>query len=1413
MKKEDNKVLKRILFLFVFIFVSASIILLRPNTLSKLQGNASSYNQNSAAYEETGVVVTTDYLIENLADPELKLTVYNGSNSDITITNFISKKIDPNSKEQSLVYVKNEKNEVIKSKETKDVYFNGICLGGTYENNTCTNDVLKINDNVSIEYKNVAVGIEYKLNNNDYYLASTVLYLDTSKLTTNTIDSILNSDNTKSKSVGITNITINDSKDLVTSPFIDEEYSKFENVDLTKKVTEEKTYDYVPNYKGEKISLTYNFSHDKYMFVDSSEAPNANINFNGTYTFNSFDTFKGDIYLHYFDKFLIVDRDEKNNEMAYFDYKSKFEYFPSSSLISINNYTYSPYSYNFPGYISLKMQEKDLKINYTVETTKFSSSHFLKEAAINHFYNYGYKDNGLHIISSPIVVTTYSKSSLETAILNGIAKLRNASEDSIDVNSYLDYTDLLITAIDLYSSRYIYNVNGNDYLVNSANIYSLTNILNNYEFKERPKADYSKIDKKIELACDVLSKYESTKNYNNVSDAIIKSSCRTATGKIYSIKTTNETTGKYLENTNQLRDIIYNLDRNLSINYQSYLDNEIKKIDKQLMAFPVYTEDYMKVYNEAIKENPKVNIILFDTDKFEKFFIERFNLAIKNFNDQHITLTFDNLKKYIFNDYLYDVFYLDGPEENLYSDENWSKYYAELSKYYSDDKSIPQFDSMNLLEHQEIINESTENLKQAINSLEDNKRTVDIGALNDLIDMVNQGTFNELSVYLSKESYNEIYEIAQSLNKKLPLNGTSIYKGFEIENQKYFYNCAIDINLRYFYDQVFNKDVDGLLKDGRNSRENLGYLTVEEYYNFFYDLNFDDYDLESLEIVLNSDTFSGLSEYIEINESDSIDDKLFVKPFWQWYVESVFDEVELDSEMGLNGGYLFTELQTVAYHLQDEFKYLKNVLVSKVGDYTEICNYYKILTSLNLDYYPKEVAENIVNELWNINWSYKKNEQDKIDDQANKLKKFIDNDLIMKKADTSKLYDAYNHALKFDKDLYSNYDDLEDVLIGFKYLNNVFIDRQNEVDTLTNKIISSIKGLSLKKADYTKIEYLKAKISKLEPERYENFNLVNKALNDIEYGLDITKQNEVDEMYNNLLKSYESLKRNGNDPADYTEYKKVINTVPTFIKGYDKETQEKINALKEEIEKFPMDLKLKEQSKIDNMVIKIKKVLSELNFNYDSNLEVVKPTDTNLIKSVKINSTAIDISRMPFEYSAEYSDTSIDIEVEVQKNAKVFVYGGSALSYGENVITIEVIYLNKIYRYELHVYRKSSSNYLKNLRIHTKGVSFNSENFNKEKQDYIVQINSDVDRLDIEAIPEEENARVNIKNNYKLKDDSRIQIEVTSKDGSFRVYTLVIKKTSVVNYKVLIVLAVIFILLAFALKGLQNLSKKKAENE
>ena len=52
-------------------------------------------------------------------------------------------------------------------------------------------------------------------------------------------------------------------------------------------------------------------------------------------------------------------------------------------------------------------------------------------------------------------------------------------------------------------------------------------------------------------------------------------------------------------------------------------------------------------------------------------------------------------------------------------------------------------------------------------------------------------------------------------------------------------------------DHDFNKDYDGIRKNGRNSREGLGYLTVEEYYDFFYDLDINDYDLETIYYLMN----------------------------------------------------------------------------------------------------------------------------------------------------------------------------------------------------------------------------------------------------------------------------------------------------------------------------------------------------------------------------------------------------------------------------------------------------------------------------------------------------------------------------------------------------------------------------------
>lgn len=1399
MKKDDDKVLKRILFLFVFVFACASIILLSPSTLTKLQGNASAYKLSEAKHVETGVVITTDYLIENLSD-DGTLSIYNGANSDIKITNFISKKIDSKDTSRTIDYAKTAVNIYVPSKKEHILTFDKKCLGGTYDENGCTstNDILKLNDKESIGYKNLVVGIEYELNGEIYYLVSTALYLDTTRLAS--IANIRNIDNSKSDSVSHMSLSINDAKQLVMSSFLEEEYSKFKEINLNDTISGTEEYEYINSYSN-TVNIKYDYNYNKYLFVDISEKLSDDIDFelNNKYTIKNLEALTNKDTFAYFTEYLIVNSDSTSENNDFLDINIK-DYSPNSNVINLrkinNHYNINKYSEQD---ISKNEYSYSLYMDSNVPT--FSGSIiFLERKDVITFHAKKINDNkNYKMTSSPIYVMKYNKEELGKAIKNGISKLGKAKEDSIEINSYQDYTNILFTAIDLYSSRYIYDVNGKDYLVTPANIYQMTKILNEYKFEEKTKADYTEIKEKMKVACDALTKFESTRNYGKA-DYEVKDICASITGKYASIKSVSESDSYYLENTNALRDIISNLDWDLSLNYNDYLKEKAIQIDNNLRALPVYTDQYMKVYESAPKENKIVKTMQIKQDEsLLDYFSNKFISIADKMNKEHITITLDELISYVFNEYTYDDIYEEGPDTTKYSQEVWDTYYNELKKYYKNGNK-PDFTSKNFLDNQADINEATEKLTEAINTLKANETMVDNSFTEDMFgDDIEEYLFHMSQLY-SKEVIVRYSEKARILATPIPLDGVSIYNGKEVSNQVYFYNNYFDLILYNMYDQTYNLNFDGLFKDGRNSRKELGYLSVEEYYDFFYNFNYEDYELESIKNLVSKEEFKSLVDGIDIIEENL----KFVETFDEWYIKY--------SVVRVNSGGDFTERQSTMYTLQEIFRYLKSLLVPKVGDYTEVCNYYKVLTTLNLYYYSPETEQDIVNILWEINWSYKKDEQEKIDEQAKNLKDFIDN-LSMRKADTSKLYQLYNAAIKYDKKLYSNYDNVEEAISGFKYLNDVYIDRQDEVDALANKINNAINNLVLKKADYSKIEYMKGKISTLEKDKYENYYLLEKALDEVVYGLDITKQADVDVMYTNILNAYEDLKINGNLPGNYDEYKNLVEKLPTFVKDYDTETQDKINSLMKEIEEFPMDLKLKDQTKIDNMTSKIQKLVKELNIGNLDNIETVNPTDTSLIKTVKINNNAIDISRMPFEYSVGYSDTTVDIEVEVIKNAKVYVYGGSSLFYGENNITIQVIYLNKAYNYKLNIYRKSSSNYLKALKIHTKGASFNSENFNKEKQDYVVKIDNDTTRLDIEAIPEEETARINIKNNYKLKDDSRIQIEVTSKDGSFRVYTLIIKKTSVVNYRVLIVLAVIFILLAFALKGLQNLSKKKVENE
>lgn len=107
--------------------------------------------------------------------------------------------------------------------------------------------------------------------------------------------------------------------------------------------------------------------------------------------------------------------------------------------------------------------------------------------------------------------------------------------------------------------------------------------------------------------------------------------------------------------------------------------------------------------------------------------------------------------------------------------------------------------------------------------------------------------------------------------------------------------------------------------------------------------------------------------------------------------------------------------------------------------------------------------------------------------------------------------------------------------------------QQNIVDEQTAKIKAALDNLVLKPADYSRVnEQINTVPEHLEYYTDETVNALNKILNGIDYGLDITKQEVVDSYAEQLQNAISALEYK---PADYAEYDKAV----AKAKGLDKE--------------------------------------------------------------------------------------------------------------------------------------------------------------------------------------------------------------------------------------------------------------------
>lgn len=157
---------------------------------------------------------------------------------------------------------------------------------------------------------------------------------------------------------------------------------------------------------------------------------------------------------------------------------------------------------------------------------------------------------------------------------------------------------------------------------------------------------------------------------------------------------------------------------------------------------------------------------------------------------------------------------------------------------------------------------------------------------------------------------------------------------------------------------------------------------------------------------------------------------------------------------------------------------------------------------------------------------------------------------------------------------------------------------------------------------------------------------------------------------------------------------------------------------------------------------------------------------------VKNNITGLDVTALPTD-----------------SKAKVSISGNKNWKEGNNTVTIKVTAEDgTVNNYIINVQRaasnsnqtsnKSNDNYLKSLTINSSHEI--EPKFNKNTSNYNITVPYEVDKLDLTAITNNSKAKVKItgNSNFKVGENNLVEIEVTAEDGTIRIYTLNVTRST-----------------------------------
>ena len=465
--------------------------------------------------------------------------------------------------------------------------------------------------------------------------------------------------------------------------------------------------------------------------------------------------------------------------------------------------------------------------------------------------------------------------------------------------------------------------------------------------------------------------------------------------------------------------------------------------------------------------------------------------------------------------------------------------------------------------------------------------------------------------------------------------------------------------------------------------------------------------------------------------------------------------------------------------------------------------------------------------------------QKEVDKAAVELETAISN-LELKGADYSKINDFKTNVYdKLDSTKYTNFDTLVNAMNNIDY--SIKINEQEKVNEIYNSLVKVYNNLIKTRADYSKVELAINNAKKYEANKYNytNYDEVEKLINSIDYNLDWGSQDKVDRYATDINYAISNLNKR---LADYSKLAKVLSKLPADYSKYSSDIQKEIKEYLDEVKYLSTDLRYDEQDVIDEIVKRGNILLDKLSKikDYDDSIKedikndekttttkkvttikknstrknssnksktTIKTTDSSknnnekVIKYIKINDEKIEFTDNKINLNVDFSVEKADVVVKLQNDEdKYEVYGGEVLMPGINTVTIIVTRKNgTTYRYDINIKRPETSNYLSSVEIKNSSIKFD-----KNKNNYTINVDKDTNKLDLIAKLEDKNATMKITGNSNLKNGSKVEIKVTDTKGNTNTYVITVKKSDARYIKIIIIIVALLSALAVGYKLVQN---------